>query len=117
MPERMRLFVPAYAATRSIAEVLVEAFPQFVVQAIIFVMVSEHVREGIASPVDTALFNAKDGAFVHLMPKSILLSSLTMLKIWYELVQEVSTLEQTSVGTIYSFALIAETASARLFAS
>ena len=32
MPEAMRLFVPAYAATRMIAEVLVEAFPQFIMQ-------------------------------------------------------------------------------------
>ena len=75
-------------ATRIIAEVLVEALPQCVMQAIIYVSVSNHVKAGTASSVDMELFLAKNGAFVSLMPKSILISSLTMLKTWYELVQE-----------------------------
>ena len=88
MPEAMRLFVPAYGATRMIAEVLFEAFPQFFMQAIIFVLVSEHVRDGTASPHELALYTVQGGNFVSIMPKSILISSLGMLKTWYDLVQE-----------------------------
>ena len=89
MPESMRLFVPAYGATRMIAEVLVEALPQWIMQAIIFVIVSQHVKAGVASQVDLTLYHHNNGSFVSLMPKSILISSLTMLKTWYDLVQEV----------------------------
>ena len=88
LPEAMRLFVPAYAATRMIAEVLVEALPQWIMQAIIFVIVSNHVREGTASESDMRLYEYNNGSFLTLMPKSILLSSATMLKTWYDLVQE-----------------------------
>ena len=130
MPESMRLFVPAYGATRMIAEVcpsalpplgwhaarrmltqvpspspspisphacymratcvqvLVEALPQWVMQAIIFVLVSSHVRDGTASEVDMTMYKFQNGSFVSVMPKSILISSLTMLKTWYDLVQE-----------------------------
>ena len=88
MPEAMRLFVPAYGATRMIAEVLVEALPQWIMQAVIFVMVSEHVRDGTATKADMNLYTYSDGSFVSLMPKSILISSLTMIKTWYDLVQE-----------------------------
>ena len=88
MPEAMRLFVPAYGATRMIAEVLIEALPQWLMQAIIFVMVSERVRDGTATLADTTLYELDNGSFISLMPKSILISSLTMLKTWYDLVQE-----------------------------
>ena len=87
MPESMKLFVPAYGATRMIAEVLVEALPQWIMQAVIMVVVSSHVRDGTASDVDKVLYEYQDGSFVSLMPKSILISSLTMLKTWYDLVQ------------------------------
>ena len=72
-----------------IAEVVVEALPQWIMQAVIFVMVSEHVRDGTASAVDITLYEYQDGSFVSLMPKSILISTLTMLKTWYDIVQEV----------------------------
>jgi hypothetical protein len=88
MPEAMRLFVPAYGATRMIAEVLVEALPQWVMQAVIFVLVSSHVEHGTAGVVDMTLYNLNHGSFVSLLPKSILISTLTMLKTWYDLVQE-----------------------------
>mmetsp|Transcript_44805 Transcript_44805/g.89481 ORF Transcript_44805/g.89481 Transcript_44805/m.89481 type:complete len:621 (-) Transcript_44805:2616-4478(-) len=87
MPEVLRLFIPAYAATRMIAEVLIEALPQWIMQVIIMVLVSHDVKAGKASDVDMALYHYKDGKFVALMPKSILFSSLTMLKTWYDLVQ------------------------------
>merc|ERR1719473_2437896 len=77
MPESMKLFVPAYGATRMIAEVLVEALPQWIMQAVIMVIVSSHVRDGTASEVDITLYEYQDGSFVSLMPKSILISSLT----------------------------------------
>ena len=54
----------------------------------ILVIVSTHVRDGTASAADMALYTVKGGAFVSLMPKSILISSLTMLKTWWELVQD-----------------------------
>ena len=58
-------------------------------QAVILVIVSTHVRDGTASEADMGLYTVNNGSFVQLMPKSILISSLTMLKTWYELVQEV----------------------------
>ena len=88
MPENMRLFVPAYGATRMIAEVLVEALPQWLMQATIFVMVSVHVKNGNPSESDLNLYHYQNGSFLSVMPKSILLSSATMLKTWYDLVQE-----------------------------
>ena len=92
----MLLFVPAYGATRMIAEVVVEALPQWIMQAVIFVMVSSHVKAGTASSVDLALYNYQNGQFVSLLPKSILISSLTMLKTWFDLVQEVRVLLRAS---------------------
>ena len=88
MPENLRQFVPAYAATRMIAEVLIEALPQCIMQAIILVMVSNHVRDGTANQVEKNLMAVNGGTFTSTLPKSILISSLTMLKTWYELVQE-----------------------------
>ena len=86
-------------ATRIIAEVVIEALPQCIMQAVVFVLVSSHVRNGSASPVDMALYTAKGGAFVSLMPKSILISSLTMLKTWLELVTDVSARSRYGVAS------------------
>ena len=88
MPESLRLFVPAYGATRMIAEVVVEALPQCIMQAAILILVSNHVRAGNASEVELNLMAVNNGTFTSTLPKSILISSLTMLKTWYELVQE-----------------------------
>jgi hypothetical protein len=88
MPESLRQFVPAYAATRIIGEVLIEALPQCIMQAVILVMVSSHVRAGTASQTELNLMAVNDGSFVNVLPKSIGISTLTMLKTWYELVQE-----------------------------
>ena len=88
MPETLRQFIPAYKSTRIIAEVLVEALPQCMMQAVIYVVVSIHVRDGTAGAVDMELARQNNGEFVSLMPKSILISSCTMLKTWFELVQE-----------------------------
>lgn len=88
LPENVRQFVPAYAATRVIAEVVIEALPQCIMQAVVLVMVSQHVRAGTASTVELNLMKVNKGTFTSTLPKSILISSLTMLKTWYELVQE-----------------------------
>jgi hypothetical protein len=90
LPDTLRQFIPAYKATRIIGEVLIEALPQFLMQAVIFVLVSEHVANGTANAVDMSLYTLNGGSFVSLLPKSILISSITMLKTWYELVQEAS---------------------------
>merc|ERR1719473_2321111 len=84
MPEAMRLFVPAYGATRMIAEVLVEALPQWLMQAAIFVIVSNNVASGTATAAETNLYEYDNGAFISVMPKSILFSTFTMLKTWYD---------------------------------
>ena len=55
-----------------IAEVLVEAFPQWIMQSVIFVTVSQHVKAGRASRVDMALYHYGNGSLVSLMPRSIL---------------------------------------------
>lgn len=88
LPENLKQFVPAYKATRIIAEVLVEALPQCIIQGIILLLVSKHVRDGTATETELTLAYSSNGAFLLLLPKSITISSLTMLKTWYELVQE-----------------------------
>lgn len=88
LPERMRQFVPAYKATRIIAEVLIESLPQCLLQSYILVVVTEHVRAHVASAGELGLMGASiDGAtFAEILPRSITISSLTMLKTWIELV-------------------------------
>jgi hypothetical protein len=73
MPEAMRLFVPAYGATRMIAEVLVEALPQWVMQAVIFVLVSfrESATEWVRHNLGEILFFCSHGLQIlvfHLCP-------------------------------------------------
>lgn len=81
MPERLRQFIPAYKATRIIAEVMVESLPQCVLQSFIFVVVMHNTALGIASPSEIAMLS-----FASLLPKSILIGSLAILKTWIELV-------------------------------
>ena len=80
-PEWLRQFVPAYKATRIIAEVAIESFPQCVLQAYVYYIVIEHTKRGIATPEETELYE-----FADALPKSILISILAMLKTWIELV-------------------------------
>ena len=49
-PPWMRQFIPAYKATRVIAEILIESLPQSVLQGYIYVAVIHHSRDGTASP-------------------------------------------------------------------
>ena len=81
LPERFREFVPAYKATRIIAEVMIESLPQCLLQSYIYVIVLHHQRLGTASAEESAMLE-----FVSLLPKSILISTIAVLKTWLELV-------------------------------
>ena len=81
LPGWIRLFVPAYKATRIIAEVAIEAVPQSLLQAYIYVTIIGNTKQGTASPSETAMLD-----FVSLLPRSILISILATLKTWVELV-------------------------------
>ena len=80
-PEWFFELLPAYKATRIIIEGLFESFPQLLLQAWILNVVINHVADGTASPAELAIF-----AEVQLLPKSILISSLALLKTFTEFV-------------------------------
>ena len=80
-PAWMRQFIPAYKATRVIAEVVIESLPQSILQAYIYVVVVKHSNAGTALPRELAMME-----FADALPKSILISSLATLKTWIELV-------------------------------
>lgn len=82
-PPWMKQFIPAYKATRVIAEIVIESIPQSFLQAVIYVMVVKHNLAGTASPAELAMMGE-----VTLMPKSILISTMASLKTWMELVQQ-----------------------------
>ena len=84
----MRQFVPAYKSTRIIAEVMIESLPQCLLQSYIFVTVVQRARDGTASPQENALLGAslEGSTFIHILPRSIAISTITTLKAWIELV-------------------------------
>lgn len=82
-PEWLRQFVPAYKATRIIAEVAIESVPQCLLQAYIYIVVIHGLKDGTASPQELAMV-----PYASLLPKSILISTLATLKTWIELVSE-----------------------------
>ena len=86
--DRMRLFLPSYKATRIIAEVMLESLPQCLLQSYILVSVMKHVSLGTDSFSERALLSATvDGAtFAEILPRSITISVIAMLKTWTELV-------------------------------
>ena len=88
LPDMMRTFIPAYKATRIIAEVMIESLPQCLLQSYILVTVMHHVHDHTATGGERGLLNmAIDGAtFGEILPRSIAISTLTMLKTWIELV-------------------------------
>ena len=49
-PDWLRQFVPAYKATRIIAEVAIESLPQCIMQACIYTLVIRHMADGTATP-------------------------------------------------------------------
>uniref|UniRef100_A0A7S2DER8 Uncharacterized protein n=1 Tax=Haptolina brevifila TaxID=156173 RepID=A0A7S2DER8_9EUKA len=88
LPDRMRQFIPAYKATRIIAEVMLESLPQCLLQSYIFVTVMSHLQHHTESVDEVRLINsAVEGAtFADVLPRSIVISVLAMLKTWIELV-------------------------------
>lgn len=80
-PDWVRQFVPAYKATRIIAEVAIESLPQCLLQAYIYIIVVLQAKDGTAPPNIMAMIE-----FASLLPKSILISTLSTLKTWVELV-------------------------------
>ena len=80
-PDWLRQFVPAYKATRIIAEVFIESLPQCILQGFIYIVVIKGVAAGTATPSQEALYQ-----FAALLPKSIFISVVAMLKTWIELV-------------------------------
>ena len=80
-PEWLRQFVPAYKATRIIAEVVIESLPQCLLQSYIYCIVLYHSKAGVASPSELAMVD-----FASVLPTSILISTIAMLKMWIEVV-------------------------------
>lgn len=80
-PEWVRQFVPAYKATRIIAEVVIESLPQCVLQSYIYVIVIFHSNAGTASPSELAMLD-----FASVIPTSLIISTIAMLKLWIEVV-------------------------------
>ena len=88
MPDSMRQFIPAYKSTRIISEVLIESLPQCLLQSYIFVTVMQHLRLGTLSAAEKVLLGAsiEGSTFIHILPRSIAISTITSLKAWIELV-------------------------------
>jgi hypothetical protein len=68
-------------ATRIIAEVVIESLPQLLLQSYIYVVVVVHSEAGTASPSELAMLD-----FVSVIPISIMISTVAMLKLWVEVV-------------------------------
>ncbi len=83
LPQWLKQFVPAYKATRVIAEVTIESMPQCLLQSYILVVVERRVATGTAQAADLAML-----PFASVLPKSITISTVAMLRIWIELVRE-----------------------------
>ena len=81
LPQWLKQFVPAYKATRVIAEVTIESMPQCLLQSYILVVIEQRVRSDTAEAADLAML-----PFASVLPKSITISTLAMLKTWVELV-------------------------------
>ena len=83
LAEELLAFIPAYTATRLIIESVFESLFQCLLQSVIFVVVMKHVQAGVASQSEIALFE-----FAFVLPRSILISVLCMLKTWIKVVFE-----------------------------
>ena len=54
-PAWLKQFIPAYKATRVIAEVVIESLPQSVLQGFIYVSVIHHTQDGTATEKEIAM--------------------------------------------------------------
>ena len=80
-PDWLRQFVPAYKATRIIAEVVIESLPQCFLQSYIYIVVLAHAKAGTATESELAMMQ-----FTAVLPTSIFISTIAMLKMWIEVV-------------------------------
>ena len=81
-PDWLRQFVPAYKATRIIAEVVIESLPQCFLQSYIYIIVLQHAKAGVATDSELAMLQ-----FTAVLPTSIFISTVAMLKLWIEVRQ------------------------------
>ena len=93
LPAWLKQFVPAYKATRVITEIAIESLPQCLLQSFILVVVIQQVGAGTASPSIAAMYDD-----ARVMPQSITISTIAILKTWIEIVQQ-SREAGISVGT------------------
>ena len=80
-PDWLKQFLPAYKATRIIAEVAIEAFCMSLLQSYIYVVVMAHFRAGTATQPELEMVE-----FASVLPTSIVISTINMLKMWIEVV-------------------------------
>ena len=85
-PAWLKQFLPAYKATRVIAEVVIESLPQSILQAVIYVIVIKSCGPFASDDATCAPNLAAMMASSSTLPKSILISTLATLKTWVELV-------------------------------
>ena len=87
-PVRARLGALADKSTRVIAEVMLESLPQCLLQSYLLVTVMRHVNVHAESDAERHLLHSSiDGvSFGEVLPRSITISVITMLKTWIELV-------------------------------
>lgn len=70
-PEWLKQFIPAYKATRIIAEVVIESLPQCFLQSYIYLAVVYKSRDGTASESELAMLE-----YTAVLPTSILISTV-----------------------------------------
>lgn len=80
-PDWLRQFLPAYKATRIIAEVVIESLPQCFLQSYIYIVCLQRAKDGTASPEQMAMLE-----YTAVLPTSIFISTVAMLKMWIEVV-------------------------------
>ena len=80
-PDWLRQFLPAYKATRIIAEVVIESLPQCFLQSYIYIVVLANAKAGTATPSQLAMLD-----YTAVLPTSIFISTIAMLKMWIEVV-------------------------------
>ena len=81
LPMWLKTFIPAYKATRVIAEVFIESLPQCLLQSYILVVVMDRIHKGTPRASDLAMQD-----YMASLPQSITISTLATLKTWFEIV-------------------------------
>ena len=74
LPEWLKLFIPAYKSTRTIAEVAIESLPQCILQSYILIAVLHRVNSGIQTEADLLFYDN-----IETLPQSILISTVALV--------------------------------------